>query len=131
MKNSHYYKFEDLLIYIKAIEFWGSINKQIDNFPVDERFRLSSQCIGAADSIALNIAKGSGSSDTQFNRYLQIAWDSTHECVVCSTKAGLREFISEEQNEKNRGDIAEIAKMITSFKNHLKKRMNNKKNIKH
>ena len=85
---------------------------------------MSSQFIRAADSIANNIAEGSGSSDAQFNRYLQMAWDSAHECVVCSTKAHLRKFITDQQNEKNRKHIQELSKMITSFKKHLKKRMN-------
>ena len=71
-----------------------------NRFPKEEMYRLSTQFIRAADSIANNIAEGSASSDAQFNRYLQIAWDSAHECVVCSTKAILRKFISEDQNEE-------------------------------
>ncbi len=128
MKSVYYFKFEDLQIYQKAIVFGEEVNRQIDAFPKQETYRLGSQFIRATDSIALNIAEGSGSSDAQFNRYLQMAWDSAHECVVCSTKGRLRNFISEEQDEKNRADIEELAKMITSFKNHLKKRMKENKN---
>ena len=124
MKSNYYFKFEDLTIYQKAISFGESVNNQINTFPKVETYRLSSQFIRAADSIANNIAEGSGSSDAQFNRYLQMAWDSAHECVVCSTKAYLRKFISDKQNENNRKNIQELSKMITSFKNHLKKRMN-------
>ena len=123
MKSKHYFKFEDLLIYQKAIDFGESVYKQINSFPSIENYRLSSQFIRAADSIANNIAEGSGNTDAQFNRYLQIAWDSAHECVVCSTKAYLRKYITEHQNEKNRKDIQEISKMITSYKNHLKRKM--------
>jgi len=124
MRSKYHFKFEDLKIYQKAIVFGEKVNVQIIVFPKEEKYRLASQFIRAADSIANNIAEGSGSSDAQFNRYLQIAWDSAHECIVCSTKARLRHFISQEQDEKNRGDIEELAKMITSFKKHLKKRMN-------
>ena len=123
MKSKHYFKFEDLKIYQKAILFGEEVNHQIITFPKEETYRLASQFIRAADSIANNIAEGSGSSNAQFNRYLQMAWDSAHECVVCSTKARLRGFISVGQNEKNRADIAELAKMITSYKNHLKSKM--------
>lgn len=126
MKSNYFFKFEDLLIYQKAIDFGESVNNQINNFPKEETYRLSSQFIRAADSIANNIAEGSGSTDAQFNRYLQIAWDSAHECVVCSTKALLRSFISDHQNENNRKNIQELTKMISSFKKHLKKRMNSK-----
>jgi four helix bundle protein len=124
MKSNYYFKFEDLQIYQKAIKFGESVNDQISTFPKEEMYRLASQFIRAADSIANNIAEGSASSNANFNRYLQLAWDSAHECVVCSTKATLRSFISEEMNEKNREDITELSKMITSYKNYLKKKIN-------
>lgn len=127
MKSKYYFKFEELKIYQKAILFGEEVNTQISSFPKEETYRLSSQFIRAADSIALNIAEGSASSDAQFNRYLQLAWDSAHECVVCSTKAKLRNFITQAQDEKNREIITELSKMITAYKNHLKKRMNTKK----
>ena len=125
MKSNYYFKFEELKIYQKAIHFGESVNVQINSFPNEETYRLASQFIRAADSIALNIAEGSASSDANFNRYLQMAWDSAHECVVCSTKARLRNFISIEIDEKNRESITELSKMITSYKNYLKKKLNN------
>tara|TARA_R100001369_G_scaffold38350_1_gene63927 strand:+ start:594 stop:983 length:390 start_codon:yes stop_codon:yes gene_type:complete len=124
--SKYYFKFEDLQIYQKAILFGESVNTQIKSFPKEETYRLASQFIRAADSIALNIAEGSASSEANFNRYLQIAWDSAHECVVCSTKAKLRNFISEEVDEENRRAITELSKMITSYKNYLKKKLNTK-----
>lgn len=125
MKSNYYFKFEELKIYQKAIHFGESVNVQINSFPKEETYRLASQFIRAADSIALNIAEGSASSDANFNRYLQMAWDSAHECVVCSTKARLRKFISIEIDERNRESITELSKMITSYKNYLKKKLNN------
>ncbi len=124
LKSKYHFKFEDLIIYNKAIEFGESVNNQIASFPKEEMYRLASQFIRAADSVALNIAEGSASSDAQFNRYLQMAWDSAHECIVCSTKAKLRGFIREDQDERNRSDITELSKMITSFKRHLKSKSN-------
>ena len=121
-KSNHYFKFEDFKIYQKAIEFGELVDAQIKTFPKEETYRLASQFIRAADSIALNIAEGSSSSRANFNRYLQIAWDSAHECVVCSTKARLRNFITVEMDEKNRELITELSKMITSYKNYLKKK---------
>jgi four helix bundle protein len=123
MKSKFHFKFEELTIYNRAIDFWEKINLQIQTFPKEEIYRLSSQFIRAADSIALNIAEVSAASPANFNRYLQMAWDSGHECVVCSTKAYLRGFISEEINEENRKDIVELNKMITSYKNYLKKKI--------
>lgn len=122
-KSNYFFKFEELKIYQKAMVFGETINEQIKNFPKEETYRLSSQFIRAADSIALNIAEGSSSSDANFNRYLQMAWDSAHECVVCSAKARMRNFISVEQDELNREKITELSKMITSYKKYLKNKI--------
>ena len=126
MKSKYYFKFEDLKIYQKAVDFGETVNIQINTFPKEETYRLASQFIRAADSIANNIAEGSASSDANFNRYLQMAWDSSHECAVCSTKARLRDFISEEIDEQNRAAITELSKMITAYKKYLKKKLNAK-----
>jgi len=118
-KSSYYFKFEDLKVYQKSIVFGELVNKQIDKFPKYEMYKLSSQFIRAADSIALNIAEGSGSADANFNRYLKMAWDSSHECVAASTKARLRGYITFEQDEENRKIITEISKMISGLRRHL------------
>jgi four helix bundle protein len=118
-KSNYYFKFEDLKVYQKAIEFGELVNKQIETFPKHETYKLSSQFLRAADSIAFNIAEGSGSTDANFNRYLKMAWDSSHECVAASTKARLRNYITFEQDEENRKVITEISKMISALRRHL------------
>ncbi|HET8837997.1 MAG TPA: four helix bundle protein [Flavobacteriaceae bacterium] len=119
MESKYYFKFEDLKVYQKAIDFGEQINKQIEKFPKHEIFKLSSQFIRAADSIAFNISEGSGSSDANFGRYLKMAWDSAHECVAASTKARLRNYITFEEDEENRKQITEISKMISGLRKHL------------
>lgn len=123
MKSKYHFKFEELQMYQKALDFADEINNQIKTYPSHEKYQLASQFIRAADSIALNIAEGSASSRANFNRYLQIAWDSAHECVVCSTKSRRRGYISDEVDEDNRAAITELSKMITSYKKYLKKKM--------
>ncbi len=118
-KSKYYFKFEDLKVYQKAIEFGELVNRQIEAFPKHETYKLSSQFIRAADSIAYNIAEGSSSTDANFNRYLKMAWDSAHECVAASTKARLRSYITFEQDEENRKIITEISKMISALRRHL------------
>lgn len=118
-KSNYYFKFEDLKVYQKAIEFGELVNKQIETFPKHETYKLSSQFIRAADSIAFNIAEGSGNTDANFNRYLKMAWDSCHECVAASTKARLRNCLTFEQDEENRKVITEISKMISALRRHL------------
>ena len=122
MKSSYHFKFEELQMYQKALDFADVVNDQIKSYPKHEKYQLVSQFIRAADSIALNIAEGSAGTRANFNRYLQIAWDSAHECVVCSAKARRRGYIAEEIDEQNRAAITELSKMITSYKNYLKKK---------
>ena len=57
MESQYHFKFEDLQVYQKAIEFGEFVNKQVENFPNHEIYKLSSQFIPAADSIAFNLLK--------------------------------------------------------------------------
>ena len=120
MESRYYFKFEDLQVYQKAIDFGEFVNRQVESFPNHEIYKLSSQFIRAADSIAFNIAEGSGSTDVNFSRYLKMAWDSSHECVAASTKARLRNYITFETDEENRKRLTELGKMISSLRRHLK-----------
>lgn len=122
-KSKYHFKFEDLGIYTKAMEFGEVVSKLIKNFPKEERFELTSQFKRAADSIALNIAEGSSGTDKQFYNYLGNAWHSTHECVACSSKAQMRNYISAEEDEENRKLITELSKMITSLRTKISKRI--------
>jgi len=124
MKSKYHFKFEELSIYKKAMIFGEIVNNQIKLFPKEERFELTTQFKRAGDSIALNIAEGSGGTDKQFYNYLGNAWHSSHECVSCSSKAFLRNYISEEQNEVNREKLTELTKMISSLRSVISKRIN-------
>ncbi|WP_271424420.1 four helix bundle protein [Aequorivita sinensis] len=119
MESEFHFKFEDLIVYQKAIEFGEIVHSQVSTFPKIEDYRLSAQFARAADSIAFNIAEGSGSSDASFLNYLRIARDSSRECVAATTKALLRNYISFEQSEKNREILVEIIKMLTALMKHL------------
>ncbi|MFT4611344.1 MAG: four helix bundle protein [Glaciecola sp.] len=122
-KSKYHFKFEDLGIYSKAMEFGEVVNGLVKQFPREERFELTSQFKRAADSIALNISEGSGGTDKQFHNYLGNAWHSAHECISCSSKAQLRNYISLEEDEENRRLITELSKMITSLRGTILKRI--------
>jgi four helix bundle protein len=119
------FKFEELIVYQKALDFVDDVYSVTKKFPKDELYGLTSQYKRAAASVPLNIAEGSGDTDAQFNRYLQMAWDSVKECVVCSTIARRQDFISSEEDLEARSKLSELAKMITSLQRYLKKNNNN------
>lgn len=125
MKEVTKFKFEELKVYQKSLDFIDLVYDMSEHFPKTEKYILVSQYLRAANSIALNIAEGSGDSSKQFNRYLQIAIDSVRECVVCNTIAYRRDYIKDEQHQKARVKLVELAKMITGLQKYLKKKTTN------
>ncbi len=117
------FNFENLIVYQKSLDFIDMAYSICSKFPKMETYILTSQYLRAANVITLNIAEGAGSSDAQFNRYIQIALDSTRECVVCSTVAYRRKYIYEEQDQIARVQLAELSKMITSLQKHIKSKL--------
>lgn len=120
MSEDVHFSFEDLKVYQKALDFIDFAYTLTANFPKSELYGLTSQFNRAAVSIALNTAEGSGDSDLQFKRYLQLADDSLRESITCSTIAFRRGFITEDENKKVRLRLLEIFKMIKSLQKYLK-----------
>ncbi|TPN86735.1 four helix bundle protein [Aquimarina algicola] len=127
MESRYNFKFENLTVYDRAMEFGEIVNSLTKKFPNEERFELASQFRRAADSIALNIAEGSSGSDKQFYNYLGNAWFSAHECIACSSKAKMRGYITFQEDEENRRMVTELSKMITTLRNRISTRIETKK----
>jgi len=121
--NEIKFKFEDLKVYQKALDFVDFIYSTCETYPKTEKYALSSQFTRTAVSIALNIAKGSTDTDKQFSRYLQIALDSVNECVVCSTISQRQHYISTEKDKQIRKSLAELSKMISGLQKYLKTKL--------
>lgn len=115
------FKFEELQVYQKSLDFIDEVYSTTKDFPKDEIYGLSSQFRRAATSIALNIAEGSGGTKKEFGRYLRTAANSVKECVVCATVARRQEYIEEVILQEMRTKLTEIARMISGLRNYLKK----------
>lgn len=115
------FKFEELNVYQKSLDFVDDVYSITKKFPKEELYGLTSQYKRASVSIPLNIAEGAGDTDAQFNRYLQMAWDSSKECVVCSTIAKRQGFITEQDDKNARIKLSELAKMTVSLQKYLLK----------
>jgi four helix bundle protein len=112
-KPTTFFRFEDLRIYHKALEYinWLYIvskNSKDDPF---ERFFFE-RFITSANGIALNIAEGSSRNKSQFVYYLKMAKSSVRECVVLSTVALNRTWFSKEVFEDSKNHLMEMTKMI-------------------
>lgn len=122
MKSKNHFKFEDLQVYQKAMDFGEVVDTLVKDFPTYELYALSSQFRRAADSIALNIAEGYPGSDAQFVKHLNFAIYSANECVSCSTKAKRRLYVNFEQDEENRKLISELTKMMSTLRKKILER---------
>ena len=109
------FKFEELIVYQKALDFIDLVYLTTKKFPSEEQYRLTSQFIRAANSIALNIADGSGGTKPEFKNFLRISRRSTRECLVCTTIAKRQNFISENTERDFRIKLVEISKMLNGL----------------
>jgi four helix bundle protein len=108
-----FFRFEDLRIYHKALEYVDWVYLMAKNTNEDpyvksffDRFLLS------ANGIPLNIAEGSSRNKSQFVYYLKMAKSSVRECVVISTIAQSQGFISDIAYDDSKERLMEMTKMI-------------------
>jgi four helix bundle protein len=114
------FKFENLVIWQKAVDLSEIVNNTTKKFPKDELFVLTSQIKRAADSVSLNIAEGStGQSNPQFKRFLGYAIRSNIEVVGCILLAQRRKIIEQEDFENIYKLCEEILLMTSSLRNKL------------
>ncbi|MFL0682851.1 MAG: four helix bundle protein [Algoriphagus aquaeductus] len=116
-----HFKFENLKIWQKAMDFGEMIFDESRNFPKEETYNLISQARRAADSIALNIAEGSISqSNPEFIKFINYAVRSLAEVVTCLHKAKRRNYISSEVFKQLYQEAFHLMNMLQSFKTKIK-----------
>ncbi|HOY32443.1 MAG TPA: four helix bundle protein [Bacteroidales bacterium] len=111
-KNIFFFRFEDLRIYNKALEYVNWVYANTQPFPDPMRLCLTNRFIGAAQAIAINISEGSSRGKAQFIYYLKMAKSSIRECIVYTSVAGKLGFLSESSVEDSRNALIEMTKMI-------------------
>jgi four helix bundle protein len=95
-----FFRFEDLRVYHKSLDYIAWMISIASEAQKDPQQKLLFDCIiGSASGIALNIAEGSSRNKSQFVYYLKMAKSSVRECVVLTTVARQRNFISDEVND--------------------------------
>ena len=115
------FKFENLQIWQKAMDFGEDIHLLSNSFPKSETFNLTSQVMRAVDSIALNISEGAiGQSNPEFKKFIGYAVRSLAEVITCLHKAKRRNYISIENFEKYYNESYHLMNMIIAFRNKIK-----------
>jgi four helix bundle protein len=111
------FKFENLIIWQKAMDFGEGIFEMSSQIPKDEIYNLTSQIRRASDSVELNIAEGSiGQTDPEFKRFIGMAIRSLAEVVTYLHKAIKRKYISEDEFIKQYDLAFNLMNMLNAFK---------------
>lgn len=110
-----FFRFEDLRIYAKALDYIGWLHDCAIAFDNDKKETVADMFLKAAQNIALNIAEGSARNKAQFVYYLKMAKSSVRECVVYTEIASKTRLMNDEQKEYSRTQLMELTKMIGSL----------------
>ena len=110
--------YKDLRVYQKSYEAAKRLYKAVsDQYPVEERYGLSSQIKRAATSIPLNIAEGygKGGGGKELQRFLMMARGSSAEMEVLLSFSKDFGYITPEEYAEYHGWYEEIGKMLTGL----------------
>lgn len=110
-KTISFFRFEDLRIYHKALDYVDWVYSITQLFP-DTGKGLPTRFLNAAQAIAFYIAEGSSRNKTQFIYYLKLAKSAVRECVVLTSVFEKQGLLSSESVESSRGQLVEMTKMI-------------------
>jgi len=116
-----HFKFENLIIWQKAMDLGEEMNNLAMIFPKHEMYNLSSQILRAADSVALNLAEGStGQSNAENAKFTGYSIRSLAEVVTCLHKAKRRNYISNDDFELHYHACYNLMNMMIAYRNKLR-----------
>ncbi|MGM5471108.1 four helix bundle protein [Flavobacteriaceae bacterium LMO-SS05] len=115
------FKFENLQIWQKAMDFGEGVNLISNNFPQKEMYNLTSQIMRAVDSIALNISEGAiCQSNPEYKKFIGYAIRSLAEVITCLHKAKRRNYLTTGSFENFYDESYHLMNMMVAFRNKLK-----------
>ena len=116
------HNYKQLTVWQNSVELCVLIYQITKEFPVEEKFGLTSQIRRAAISVASNIAEGAGrNSDGEFVQFLGIAAGSLNELETQIIIANQLDFITENIENNITQKIAEVQNKLFKLKTSYKK----------
>jgi len=122
-----FFRFEDLRIYAKSLDYITWLHHVVAKFPSHEQPTLAQPFLKVSQSIALFLAEGSARNKPQFIYYLKMAKSSVRECVVYTEIASRLGFMNEEDKDYSVNQMMELTKMIGSLVSSLQRTIPNAK----
>lgn len=111
-KNLTFFRFEDLRIYHKALEYMAWVHKTTLLFPETKQDNIGMRFNEAAREISLHIAEGSARNKSQFIYYLKMAKSSVRESLVLTSAVKKFGYVNDRQETESRNYLMELTKMI-------------------
>ncbi|MCQ2327405.1 MAG: four helix bundle protein [Bacteroidales bacterium] len=128
-KLTSFFRFEDLRVYDKSLEYYTWLTAQVKNADEFSRKSILMPFLDTAARISMNIADGSSNHKSEFVDYLKYAKSHVRQCVVYTAMALKNGVFTEEQSETSREMLMELTKMIgamvVSFQRSLNQRYEN------
>ncbi len=107
-----FFRFEDLRVYDKALDYFGWVMQQRQPENEFERRVILEPLANAASRVAENIAEGSARHKPQFVQYLKDAKSAIRTCVVFTTLAYKNGVFDQSQYEQSHESLMEMTKMV-------------------
>ena len=120
-KQVSFFRFQDLRVYGKTIDFVGWINNDMESFPGREQNWLGKKLLESGNNIALYLAEGSARNKQQFIYYLKMARTSLRECVVYLDIAEKTGYIPDIQKAAGIQQLMELTRMLGAMANSINK----------
>ncbi len=111
-KAGTFFRFEDLRIYHKSLDYINWLQDVTMLFPNNDQSQLVLRFNDSARNIAFFIAEGSARNKSQFIHYLKMAKSAIRECLVFTTLSFKQNNITESQEGESRQQLMEMTKMI-------------------
>lgn len=111
------FRFLEWPVYKEAKSLFREVLLVVDALPQSRKFDVGSQLIRSCQSIALNIAEGSGkASDKELNRFVEIALGSAYETLANLDMLRETKLLSQDKFLKLEEKIASICGQLGGFK---------------
>jgi four helix bundle protein len=111
-KNLTFFRFEDLRIYHKALEYMAWVHKTTLLFPETKQDNIGIRFNESAREISMHIAEGSARNKSQFIYYLKMAKSSVRESLVLTSAVKKFGYLTDKQENESRNYLMELTKMI-------------------
>ncbi len=123
-KEVSFFRFEDLRIYHKSLDYINWLNDVNMLFPENDTTGLVQRLNASARNIAFFITEGSSRNKSQFVHYLKMAKTAIRECLVMTSIAYRANFLTDTYEQESRQFLMELTKMTGALISSLQRANN-------